>query len=419
MVAMRVIGEILELRTLLGHLRLDRGALEELRERKLRALIHHAYQRVPYYRTLFDSAGVDPKGIRTVGDLEKVPITTKGALRRAGLERILARGTDPEACVVFRTSGSSGTPFAVYQTRPEARTRRLVELRGLLRAGMRIRDRLAVLGPVRWNSLRFFQRLGLHDRINISPRLPVEDQIDRLRGFRPTILWAYPGPLRVLLHHLDGRLSAVCSPRILITSAEAVPWVQRDQIGRDLEVEWFNFYGSMEVGRIAWECAAHQGLHLNADRLILELANEYRGSGEAVVTPLDRWAMPFIRYELGDVCAFLPHTCPCGVTFPLISPPTGRTTDLIRLASGRVLSSWGVDTILRDFTEIDQYRIVQEDATHFVVQLAAARPLPPATIEDLKSRLLEYLREPVHLDMVTCEAIAGGSKYRSFASRMG
>jgi phenylacetate-CoA ligase len=109
----------MEFREVLRARSFTRDELESFRVRKLRAVVRHAYENVPYYRSLFDSAGLSPGDIRGVEDLKKIPVTTKEALRGAGLERTTSVGADLSTCIKRPTSGSTGKPFTAYLSRSD------------------------------------------------------------------------------------------------------------------------------------------------------------------------------------------------------------------------------------------------------------------------------------------------------------
>lgn len=397
--------KLIELRRLRGRLRLEPEALRELRERKLRSLVRHAYRNVEFYRRLLDGAGVDPTSIRTLGDLARIPVTTKQDLRDGG-PAVLTRGADPAACVRYLTSGTSGKALVVLLSADEARTRLLVELRGLLATGLlELRERLAILGPVAWGPGHLYQRAGLFRREYISPQLPVNEQIARLGRLKPDVLWIYPSLLTAIVERLGGRLSRVARPRALITSAEGIPPELEARIRADMEVEWFNFYASAETGRIGWECTAHAGLHLNVDTLIVELVPDATGVARSVVTALDTRTMPILRYELGDVTAEIEGACSCGTTFPRIRAPQGRIIGLVRLPDGRSLSSWSVRSFIRDHPGVDQYRLHQKRTDHVVLHLALRGP---SDVPALENRLRDRLGPSVVLEVVTGSTIPPG-----------
>lgn len=398
--------KLIEFRRLERRLRLEPEALHELREQKLRSLVRHAHRNVDYYRRLLDGAGVDPASVRTIADLERIPVTTREDLREGG-PAILSRGVDSAGCHHYLTSGTCGKALMVLTSPDEARTRLVVEMRGLLATGLiEARERLVIVGPVRWGPEHLYQRLGLFRREYLSPQLPVDEQIARLRRLRPDVLWIYPSLLMAIVERLEGRLSRAVRPRALITSAEGIPPPLEAWIRADLDVEWFNFYGSAETGRIAWECQAHSGLHLNADTLVQELLPDQTGRARTVVTALDSFTMPILRYELGDVTASIEGACRCGTTFPRIAAPRGRIAGLVRLPDGRSLSSWALRSIVRDHPGVDEYRLHQKRMDHLVLHLVLRGSR--SDVPTLEKRLRERLDPSVRLDVLTGPTIPPG-----------
>ncbi len=418
-----MIGETIELVRLWRNMRLSADALAALRERKLRATVRDAYDRVSYYRERFSASGVTPDDIRTLEDLRKLPVTIKEDLRAAGIERILAGGTDPAACLRFLTSGTTGTPFTVYLSPRDFRTSRLVQLRSLLAIGYRPLDRLALVGPTYGQRPRAFQRLGFYRSISVSPLLPATEQAARLRRFKPTILWAYPTALMALIENTRYDLRELMQPRLYISSAEVLTPSFRRLIEAGLGAEVFNFYGCLEVGRIATECQVHDGLHVLADRVIVECLNAERPCapgqpGEVVITALDPWVMPFIRYRLGDLATPMDGTCPCGSAFPRIHQPLGRRMELIRLPSGKRLPAYYLDIALCEVEPgIRKYRLIQERVDRFTLQLFVLPPPGGDTLDALRQRALSYLGEPVSLEIRIEDRIPDdGLKFRPFVS---
>lgn len=400
-------------------MRLGPEALSELRERKLRALVDHAWHHVPFYRSRFEKAGIGPGSIRTLDDLGRIPLTSKDDLRAAGPEAVLARGTDPATCVPYLTSGTTGKSLVVLASPAEARARSLIELRGLWTTGLlRPRERIAVLGPVHWGPRHFYQRLGVFRRDYISPQVPVEEQIARLERLRPDVLWAYPSVLMAIVERLEGRLSAAVRPRALVTSAEGITAELAAAVRSDLDIQWFNFYGAAETGRIAWECRAHAGLHVNADRLLLELSRAPGKPARTVVTVLDSRTMPILRYDLGDDTDPIDGDCPCGLPFPRIEAPRGRIPGLLRLPGARSISSWALRSIVRDHPGVDQYQMRQKALDHVVVHLVLERSAPdPAGA--LKRRLRPHLGPSVRLDVTSGAALPPMAPGTTFVSEIG
>lgn len=407
-------------------LRAPRLPAEELarrRDARLRELVRHAYGRVRYYRRLFDAAGVSPDDIRTVADLARLPVTTRRDLKRAGAEALADDAPTGGDRVIVRTSGTSGEPIEIVATRREIARRRTTDFRALLAAGVGARDVIAIVGPEHERAPSLHDRLGAFRTGIVPGALPATEQIRRLARLRPTVLWIYPTVLCAILHEVGDRFAAVCRPRMMITSSEVFDPVLRGRVEALVAAPAFNFYGSNEVGRIAQECPAHDGLHVNADRLIVEVVDaEGRpadGEGEVVVTSLDAHAMPFLRYRLGDRAATIGGPCACGSSFPRLAAPSGRAWEVVRLPSGRRLSPVAFQVVLRSFGGIEQYRIVQRALDRIDVTIVPGPAFAADALDALKARLAAALGEPIGLDVgLSGFMTPEGRKFKVFESKL-
>jgi phenylacetate-CoA ligase len=418
-----MIREIRELISVHRVGRMPASELRELQNGKLRALVRHACQNVPYYRSLFDTAGLSPAAVRDINDLQHVPITSKADLKRAGLSAIIDRRVDPSSRKSWRTSGTTGDQFDLYGSNGELAIRAMVTFRAYRTIGFGPGDRLCHLGPglprLNWWIVPYRNK-------SISALRPMNEQIRELRAARPTILRVWPTAFRALLHQVDYRLSDIARPRALITSAEVFDPSLRRRVKADLpDIEIFNFWAAMEFGEIACECPAHEGLHVQADQVILEIL---RGDGQpcaagqpgsAVITALCNYTMPLIRYRLGDICTAISGTCSCGSVFPLISAPQGRHEDVIRLPSGQLRSALGLGTVVDGFDEVDQYRFIQESRDHLVVKLVLFNDVGEEAVARFRAGLMDYLGEPIRVDIDIVDSITQDRyKFRKFISKV-
>lgn len=402
---------------------LNAEELSTLRLSKLRAVLRHANERVPFYRSLWRQAGVSPDDLRSLEDLSHWPIITKQQLKQAGKEALTDRKESPNS-VTIRTSGSTGDVFEIELTPLEHRTRLLVEFRTLLAMGFRPWDRLAIVGPAHGRGLHWHERLGLFRTRILTMDLTVEEQIAELQRFQPTILWAYPDCLVTLLESLEQQLSQVIRPRIVITSAAVLPERVRAGLREDLECDLFNSYASMETGRLAAECPAHRGLHVNADHVVVECVREdemrEQGRGAVVVTTLNAFHMPFIRYRLGDLIRLLDGSCPCGCSFPRIEAPVGRADDVLVLPSGQMLGAWQLVVITRGFEELDRYRFIQHARDRLELQVVVSGEWSVGRQNELRRQLQHQIGEPVDIVIREVELLAEAEvKFRTFFSEVG
>jgi phenylacetate-CoA ligase len=295
-------------------------------------------------------------------------------------------------------------------------------LRSMLAAGIRSRDRVVTLGPVvRVSARQTLGRFGMFHTSFVSPLLPVEQQAEQLRALRPDVFWVYPTALRALLQHVST-LSSVMRPRMIVTSAEPVDAALKQRVLSDLPVEIRNFYGAVEVGRISFECPARQGLHINTDCSIVELeaTDGVPGAGRVViVTNLNSRVAPYIRYRLGDFCELMDKPCPCGSPLPLMKAPVGREWDVIRLPSGKLMSPWPLNSILRNLENLLQFRVVQKRTDLLVLQLQFSAALAEGVLELLGEKIKRQIGEPVTLQIETVDHFANPTlKFRAFISEV-
>jgi len=183
------------IRALLRHSRASRADILAYQNAQLRALVQHAYARVPYYRSLFDRHGIQPRHIRSVADMPIIPITTKADLQRCSPAELVSEGVDPAGLVQRRTSGSSGQPFTVRRTRVEEHLLGAFRLRALHQYGLRPRDHAVAvtLHPLTEHArLDLAQRLsrltGLYRRTVVNVLMEPPEIIRELRRLHPDML---------------------------------------------------------------------------------------------------------------------------------------------------------------------------------------------------------------------------------------
>jgi phenylacetate-CoA ligase len=373
---------------------------------------------VPFWRRRLDAAGIAPGEVRGVADLPALPPVTKAEIVAEPRDAI-ARGVDLARCVSFSTSGTTGEPLTLYALPDAIRVHRATQLRALLAAGFRPRDRLVVLGPGRALPSGWHQRLGVYRRDHVWPTEPVDEQIAALGRLSPDLLWIYPSCLYAILERTGFRLSAVCRPRTVLTSAEVFGGEEKERL-RAEGIDHFDLYGCVEFGRIAWECPAHEGLHVNADHLVLEVLGDHGRCpqtgvrlGEAVVTSLANRTMPLVRYRLGDVVGLLDGPCACGSAFPRITHPLGRTRDLLRLPDGRAITAGPMTHVLRARAWIARFQIVQESVRELRLRVAVRRPPEPDEIAALERDARAYIGGETAVTVEVVERIEQGEgKFR-------
>ena len=212
-------------RALQRHPRASRGSIVAFQDACLRDLARHAYDNVPYYRTLFDRHQIDPRAIQGVGDLAKIPISSKGDLR-AQPGAVIARGVDPARVRTSVTSGSSGEPLEIRRTLLEHNLLHLFQWRARRQLGQRSGDRIArILQPhsVRHRDNRLvgtmIEILGIERNLHLSLAEAPQALFERLRAFRPHIVIGFAGVLTRLATEAEAALPDGVSPRLVLSES--------------------------------------------------------------------------------------------------------------------------------------------------------------------------------------------------------
>lgn len=373
--------------------------LVKIQQKRLRAIIKHVYSNIEFYHRKFKIAKVKPDDIKTIQDLPKIPVTTKSEVRNAfRAKTIVDRKTDLSKCHLGRTSGSSGEPLTVVYDEKAEDFQKAVAVRSYLEAGGRFHDKWTMISsPQRMHrKKRWFQMFGFLSPTWLSLFDPPEHHIKVLRRLKPDVLEGYFSSIWLIARKMQENGITDIQPRVLIGSAEALTDKARKFIDSTFGVEIYDQFGCVEVGRSAWECEEHNGWHMDMDALAMEFVkdNEQVASGEEgrlLYTSLYNYAMPLIRYDVGDLCIPTDEMCPCGRGLPLIKHIEGRTDNFVTTPDGRVFSPIIWTILMRAILGIAQYRIVQESKSEFTVQLVKDNDFSSKTVSQIKNAIKKAL----------------------------
>jgi phenylacetate-CoA ligase len=185
-------------------------------------------------------------------------------------------------------------------------------------------------------------------------------------------------------------------------------------------------YGSNEFELMGWECRTNGGLHVCDDGLILEVIRggeiaAENEQGEVVATNLHAFAMPLIRYRIGDVVTQGRACCPCGRPFSTIRAVQGRVVDYFRLPDGRLLHPYGVFRPQCEATPwIRQYRVTQEGANRIVLQIVPAIAPGSQDLAAIRTAAMSALGPDVNFEIQLTQNIPlePNGKFRVYRSLM-
>jgi phenylacetate-CoA ligase len=339
---------------------------------RVNALLRQAFQNSAYYEKAL--AGIDLQ-LGSPADLHRIPVLTKDLIR-PNLEAIRCRNIPPSRFVMSRTGGSTGEPIHYYWDKRGMDWNRASVYRSAEWASVALGERAAQMSgshfdyteSQKWlNRLVYFlQRYRDYSVAYLTSEL-LEKYYEAVRTWRPTSLWGYASGLTafaefILKHHADTPFDFI---RAVLTSSETLRPDQREIIEAAFgQGKVHDQYGSREM-YIGAECRQHDGYHLHAEILFLEIVDKHDRpcppgeAGRILLTDLSNHAFPFIRYEIGDVGTMGSETpCLCGVTLPRLARLEGRIADRIVLRD-RILTPPNFATLFSDMRGIRAYQIRQ------------------------------------------------------------
>jgi phenylacetate-CoA ligase len=363
---------------------------------RVQALLLHTNANVPFYRELWDAAGVRPSQVSSLSDLAVFPKTTKAQLVAAG-EQTLDQSQPRSSFVQGRSSGSTGERFVYYKTTEHQSWWMAAIFLGWTWAGWDLGKRwvrLQFRGPLTW-------RARFEDWLFRCYYMPIDrfddaflaQATERVARFRPTLLRGYAGGTYVfakyLLDHGDERIR----PQAVCCTGDTLYPHYREAIEAAFDAPVFDSYGG--EGILATnQCEA--GTYHIMPNVLLEVESEGPGTdegqpGRVLLTSLTNMAMPLIRYDIGDVAISGEGKCTCGRSWPHVKTIVGRETDIIVTPAGRRLVCHHFNNVLREFDGIDQFQVLQDRPEHLVIRVSTNHSFARTSDEPRLRRELEGL----------------------------
>lgn len=401
---------------------LSENELEALQISRLKAFLVDVKQHVPYYQGLFEQLQFDPEGIRSLDDLQFLPLTGKPLIREFS-EALKA--DDAIGLASFNTGGSSGEPLTFYIGNKRVSHDVAAKWRATRWWGVDIGDTEAVI----WGSPI---ELGAQDKIKLirdkllrthlipafemSPA-KIDGFIQQIKALKPAMLFGYPSALAHIAKHAEntGQRLDDLGIKVAFVTSERLYDHQREKIQQVFSCPVANGYGGRDAGFIAHQCPAGN-MHITAEDIIVEIVDTDGQllpddeAGEIVVTHLATRDFPFIRYRTGDVGVLSNELCQCGRGLPLLKEIQGRTTDFIVAHDDTVLHGLALIYVLREINGIDSFKIIQHSIDDTCVQVVKNQHYSPDSELKIQTEFKQRLGEHVN---VTVEYLTEIEKEKS------
>ena len=412
---------------------------EVIRQRqteRMRMIIEHAYKTCKFWKERFDSVGVKPDDFRALEDLRKLPLLTKTDLRTRLDDMVSSEFPDREKLTRHETSGSTGVPVVVYSNEESDQFKRGTVLRSDEWTGWKLGERKACIWgnpQIRPDWKGKLRRLLLSRDYAYLDTLKMDEPA--MERFTDELLQAQPGMLFGHAHSLylyagylkTKRPEVKIRPHGVLSTCMVLHDFERTLIEEVFQCKPTDRYGCEEVSLIASECEKHEGLHVNADCLYMELIDNdgnpccVNQPGRIVITDLWNLAMPMIRYEVGDMSLWSEKQCSCGRTLPLLARIEGRVADYVITNRGEYVSGISLTENFACMVQgITQLQIVQEDIDRFTFNIVKAPDFSEKTLEQIDELVKKRFGEQANFECVYMDKILQekSGKYRFCISKV-
>jgi len=278
--------------------------IKKLQEKKLHALLKHAYENVPYYHRVFKERGLKPEDIHNVDDLIRLPVLTKEIIRN-NFSDMVAKNARKEDLVEMATGGSTGVPLKFYSNPLVDTLKWAAMFRARIWHGVtRIDKTLSIQGVIppkeQWSKKDFY--ISAFDLGADT----LEKHAKNILEFQPDFITGYSSAIYIMAKFMEKEGYDKVMPKAVESQSEVLYPYQKELIERVFGCKVFDHYGSKETSIPACECQEHSGLHISVENGIFEFVQDDEQvssgeRGEILITDFINYSMPFIRYKVGDI----------------------------------------------------------------------------------------------------------------------
>ncbi len=393
------------------YLRRDNWSRERLltfQMEKLKDMLIYARDNTRYYQRLFSDCNFNPATFESPEQLNVLPPLTKKDVR-ANLDDLLSSAIPEDQRHHVQTGGTSRVQMDLYRDNACRAHRFAAQWRGDTWAGW---QQFSNLGFV-WVAIRDFVpktslKMKLANLLATGTRIFYafslnEEKCDRiirqLQRFKPTLIRCFPSPMTSLAEYAVDKGIRIPCLRGIVSTGEPLYEHQQDVIEKAFGINVYNLYASREVGTTAAQCDARRDLHIAADSLFVEAVDDNFQQvangidGELLITDLHNYALPLIRYAVGDHGRMINDECICGRPYPLMKNIVGRVTDNFIDAEGNTVATISLSHyLIAEGPKVGQVQLIQNSPTEITVRITNDPPPDDSTKQFYINRLTHVMK---------------------------
>lgn len=405
---------------------LEPKEMKKYQEKKLRQLITHVYYHVPFYRDTFNCLNLRPEDIQTIDDLRKLPIIDKQVVRENMLLGMLSDSHDKSKILKVTTSGSTGEPFVIFAEKKQLEMRWAATLRSMEWTGYEFGDHQIRL----WHKHLGMKTTEVYKELldawfcrrRFIPAYEISEDnlnlfVQNVMKFRPVLLDGYAESYNLISQYLRHNNYTGHKPKGIMSSGQTLSRQSRQRIEQAFDCKVYDKYGAREfAGGVAYQCGEQDGYHIVAECNIVEIIKDGRPAlpgemGEIIITELNNYAMPLIRYKLGDVAIAVDQKkqCACGRGLPLMGEVQGRIQAIIVGTNKQLIPGTFFARLFADYDyAIRQFQVVQTKFGEITIKIVKANLYQDNILEHVTGEIKKHIGEDIKINIEFVEVVPLG-----------
>lgn len=410
------------------------ASLDEIQNyqiRSLRMLLKESYKNVPYYQKVFDQYNFNPDNFEHLEELEKLPILTKKEIvkNRAAL---VSNKFKNKKLVEITTGGTTGTPMVFYFSQQSKYVRIGNWSNWKKLSGVDFRnDKYCYIGRILNSDLAIKKDMLNNVLLFASNKMTSENiynLIEELKIFKPKYIQGYASALYILAVEIKKMNIDVSDLRIkaILTSSDTLFPKYRETIEAIFGCKVYDHYGQNEDCVVGTECRFHDGYHLHEETTYAEVVKfendePTKNAGRIIGTNLWNYAMPLIRYEIGDVGKIIDDACQCGTSHRRIVDFQGRVDDIIKLPNGTSIAAGSLNQPMKkSVQEVVEFQYIQKTIDSLDINIVPDLLFSENTKEEIRNELQALIGDSLEIRFHIVESIERekNGKYRFIKSEL-
>jgi phenylacetate-CoA ligase len=385
---------------------LSREDLKQFQLLKLKQILKYAFGNIPYYQKTLKPYSDLIHNLNSDLELNSFPFLTKQIIRDNFY--LIQNPKFKGQISTESTSGSTGDPMKFVHDRNGGAFARALSYREHKWYDLNVGQKEARFYGI---PMDFKAKLKekVKDFLMNRKRFCVfnlsEEFLNRyyhiINRYQPAYIYGYTSAVFEFINYMRNHNLKFKNDflKAIIVTSEVLVNEQRKIMEAYLNVPVINEYGCSEVGIIAAECP-HQGLHISAENLVVEIIKNGSSAkpgelGEVVITGLNNFAMPLIRYKMGDIAKISNASCPCGRSLPLLENIEGRVNNMVITPEGKISSGLIFYYISRSLIEksggVKKFKVIQDKIDHITFQIVKDKDFEESSLRTLVKKTHEYL----------------------------